>query len=76
MTMSEMMLLEMLRATTIALRIVTGRVSHPFISVAREMATSIVTDPMYRGLDEAQRAACADAGAAVMEAVAHTKGLK
>ena len=71
-----MMLLKMLKATTLALRIVLGRIEVPYIVTAREIATSIVTDSAYRGLDEAQRAALADAGTAIMGAVAHTKGLK
>ena len=76
MTTSEMLLLEMLKATTLALRVVLGHIEAPYIITAREITTSIMTDSAYRGLDGAQRAAMADAGTAVMGAVGHTKGLK
>jgi len=67
MNTNETLLLEMLKATTLALRVALGSIEAPYAQTAATIATEVVTDPNYRALTPAQRAAMADAGTAIQE---------
>lgn len=76
MTHTEALLLDMLKATTLALRVVLGHVEAPYAQTARAMTTDVITHEGYRKLGGEERAVIADAGTAIIEAVAAAKGLK
>lgn len=76
MNTNETLLLEMLKATTLALRVALGHVEAPYAQTASAIATEVVTDPNYRALTPAQRAAMADAGTAIQEMRIAAKWLK
>jgi hypothetical protein len=76
MTTTEHLLLEMLKATTLALRVALGSIEAPYAQTAATIATEVVTDPNYRELTPAQRAAMADAGTAIQEMRIAAKWLK
>ena len=76
MTANETLLLEMLKATTLALRVALGHVEAPYAQTASAIATEVVTDEHYRALNPAQRAAMADAGTAIQEMRIAAKWLK
>ena len=76
MTHTESILLEMLKATTLALRITIGHIEAPYMKTAHAMVTEVITDEQFRKLSGDIRAALADSGTAVMEASRIVKGLK
>lgn len=76
MNTNETLLLEMLKATTLALRVALGRIEAPYAQTAATISTEVVTDPNYRELTPAQRAAMADAGTAIQEMRIASKWLK
>ena len=67
---------EMLRATTIALRVALGHIEGAYIETARVIMRDILMHDDYRRLSGSQRALFADAGTAIEETAAATKGLK
>lgn len=76
MTVAEHILLEQLKATTIALRVALGHVEPHYMQTARALSNDVVTHDDYRRLTGEMRAAIADAGTAIIEAAAAAKGLK
>jgi len=76
MTPTEHILLEQLKATTLALRIALGHIEPHYMQTARTMSHDVITHDDYRRLTGEQRAAIGDAGTAIIEAAAAAKGLK
>jgi len=76
MNTNEILLLEMLKATTLALRVALGSIEAPYAQTAATLSTEVVTDPNYRALTPAQRAAMADAGTAIQEMRVAAKWMK
>lgn len=76
MTTNETLLLEMLKATTLALRVALGHVEMPYAQTAATIATEVVTDENYRSLTPAQRAVMADSGTAIREMQLAVKWMK
>jgi len=76
MTQTEELLLDQLKATTLALRIALGHVESQYMATARALSNDVITHEHYRLLTGEQRAAIGDAGTAIIEAAAAAKGLK
>lgn len=74
--MNDALLLEMLKATTLALRVALGHAEVSYVSTARTMAGEVITDERYRSLTPTQRAAMADADTAITDTASAVKGLK
>lgn len=68
MTTTEHILLEQLKATTIALRVLTGTIEPQYMQTARAMTSDVIMHERYRDLTPAMRAAIADSGTAIIEA--------
>lgn len=64
----DSLILEMLKATTLALRIALGHIETPYMKTAHAIMTDVIIDSRYRDLTGAERAAIADAGTAIVEA--------
>lgn len=74
MTTNEYILLEQLKATTIALRVLTGTIEPQYMQTARAMTSDVIMHERYRDLTPAMRAAIADSGTAIIEAGRKTGG--
>lgn len=68
MTNTETLLLEMLKATTLALRVTLGHIEAPYMKTAHVIVTDTILNENYRALSGDARAAIADAGTAIIEA--------